>query len=119
MIKIFFSHGMRGLTTDEILAYRHKRWKDFILDVNVYLTKAQIDQLTPSTTWIDTVLSDKEVGSSPDDPKFAAKCLAKSLCLMANSDIIIFDTNYQDYRGCRIEYTVAKEYQLPFKVMIK
>ena len=37
-------------------------------------------------------------------------CLAESLKLMANADIIVFAHGWENARGCKIEHTCAKEY---------
>lgn len=37
-------------------------------------------------------------------------CLAESLKLMSNADIIVFAKGWENARGCKIEHTCAKEY---------
>lgn len=117
MIRIFFSHRMHGLNVDEIRNYRERRWIQFIEDAHQYLTPDQIAELTPSTRWVDTVFSAEEIGIGEEDPRYAARCLAKSLSLMASADLILFDTDWNQHRGCRIEFQVAAEYNLNFKIM--
>ena len=117
MIRIFFSHRMHGWNTDEIRNYREQRWLQFIEDAHLYLTPDQIAELTPSTRWVDTIFSAEEIGIGEEDPRYAARCLAKSLSLMASADLIMFDVNWHQHRGCRIEFQVATEYNLNFKIM--
>lgn len=55
---------------------------------------------------IDTILTDKP----PIDCDEAIYFLGRSIELMSKADAVVFMKGWQEARGCRIEYEVAKNY---------
>ena len=59
-------------------------------------------------TILDSFFKD---GIEPEDVSASGVWwLGKSLELLAKADVAYFVDGWQDYRGCRIEHTVCKEY---------
>lgn len=86
----FISQPMSGLTENEILAIRDKAKR--YLESHGYQV---IDSYNPAPS-----------GAKHD----AAGCLARSLTLMAEADIVYFVKGWETARGCRIEERVAHDY---------
>lgn len=90
-MKVFISQGMKGKTTEQIKAERQeliKRLHEIITDVDV------IDSLIPD--------GDKK------DPVY---CLGTSIQKLSEADIVVFAQDWYRFRGCKIEMTVAVEYE--------
>ena len=45
------------------------------------------------------------------------RCLAHSIDMMRTADVVIFTEDSKTARGCRIEYSICKEYGIPFTVI--
>lgn len=96
-MKLFISQGMRGKSNDEIFETR-------IRMINT------VKALFPNET-IEVLDSFFKDAVAPDDVSTTGVWwLGKSLELLAKADIAYFSDDWQDYRGCRIEHTVCKEY---------
>lgn len=95
-VKIFISQPMRNKTTYEILEERKKAIrrvkKEFGRDAEII--ESFFDDYNPIT------------GSIP------LKYLAKSIELLADADVVYFCKGWSDYRGCRMEYLCAKNYDI-------
>ena len=91
-MKVMISQPMRGKTNDEIRSEREN------------LVKRLLDE---GHEIKDTVIDDYIPGSGED---YAIRCLAKSIEFIAYVDAIVFMPGWENARGCRIEYEVAKNY---------
>lgn len=92
MKKLFISQPMRDKTDEEILAEREKA------------VKVAKEMLNEEVEVIDSFFQ-----KAPHDAK-PLWYLAKSLELLATADVAFFCTDWEKYRGCRIEHTCANEY---------
>lgn len=99
MKKLFISQPMRGKTDGQILSERDlaiKRAKELLGD---------------DVELIDSFFS----GFPEDNDKSINKpvfYLGKSLEKLAYADVAYFCKGWNEYRGCKIEHTVAKEYDI-------
>ena len=90
-MKVFISQGMRGKTSEQIMLERQeliKRLNEIITDIEV------IDSLIPD--------GDKK------DPVY---CLGTAIQKLSEADIVVFAQNWYRFRGCKIEMTIAVEYE--------
>lgn len=86
-MKIFISQPMRNMSNETIKKEREKIIKQCELkDCEV----------------IDTIF---DFGDKP-----AMYYLAKSIEAMSEADIVIFANGWEETRGCRIEFEIAKQY---------
>lgn len=90
-MKIMISQPMRGKTNEQI---REER---------VELVRRLQEE---GHEVIDTILTDKP----PIDCDEAVYFLGRSIELMSKADAIVFMKGWQEARGCRIEYQIAKDY---------
>ncbi len=90
-MKVMISQPMRGKTNREV---REER-KDIIED----LTKKGYEV-------VDTIISEDE----PENIDDAIFYLSKSIEFIGKVDAVVFMPGWENARGCRIEYLVAKEY---------
>ncbi|WP_293961843.1 hypothetical protein [uncultured Fusobacterium sp.] len=91
MKKIFISQPMKGKTDEFIKAERK------------YIT----DLLTKKYGEIEVL--DTFFENAPHEAK-PLWFLAKSLQFLSTADVAVFAKHWEEYRGCRIENTCAKEY---------
>lgn len=56
---------------------------------------------------VDTIINDFIEGEGDN---YAIRCLAKSIEFIANVEGIVFMPGWENARGCKIEYFVAKNY---------
>lgn len=94
MIKLFISQPMRGKTEEEILKERE-----------VAISRA-ISILNDEVEVIESYFEDY----NPDNGCIPLKYLSKSLELLADADVAYFIGEWNQFRGCKIENTCAKEY---------
>lgn len=94
MKKLFISQPMRDKTDEEILIERERAVKE---------AREMLDE---EVEVIDSFFKEAPVDASP------LWYLAKSLELLATADVAYFCTNWELYRGCKIEYTCAIEYNI-------
>lgn len=87
-MKVFISQPMNGRTNEEIIVERSLAIAELSKKIEVSL--------------IDT-LFDLE-----DKPPLYY--LGKSIEAMADADLVVFIGNWENARGCRIEYEAAREY---------
>lgn len=87
-MKVFISQPMNGRTNEEIIVERSLAIAELSKKIEVSL--------------IDT-LFDLE-----DKPPLYY--LGKSIEAMADADLVVFIGNWENARGCRIEYETAREY---------
>ena len=99
--KLFISQPMDGLSNEEIEKERARILEDvkkMVKDTNIEL--------------IDSFFKD-----APHDAK-PLWFLGKSLELLSTADIVYFDGDWKNKRGCKLEYEAAKQYLLPEGVLI-
>ena len=97
MKKLFVSQPMRDKSKKEIKLHRN------IALINTIRKTGENIQLINS--WINQ--------DPPESVKNAGLWyLGKSLITLAKADIVYFCKGWQDYRGCKCEYTAALEYGL-------
>ena len=91
-MKVMISQPMRGKTNEQIHNER----------------ESLVNQLTnEGHEVVNTVIDDFILGNGND---YAIGCLAKSIEFIAYVDAIVFMPGWENARGCRIEYEVAKNY---------
>lgn len=90
-MKVFISQGMKGKTAEQIKAERQSIIK--------YLNK-QIENIEI----IDSFIPD-------GDKKDPVYCLGTSIQKLSEADIVVFAKNWHNFRGCKIEMTIAVEYE--------
>lgn len=94
-MKVFLSQPMRGKTHEEILSN--------IREVQEFLTK-YLD-----STNIEII----ESYSPKNKSKEPLVALGDSIKMLANADLAVFLDDWNQYRGCIIEYHAAKIYEVP------
>lgn len=87
-MKIFISQPMNGRTNEEIMVERSLAIAELSKKIEVSL--------------IDTLF---DLENKP--PLYY---LGKSIEAMADADLVVFIGNWENARGCRIEYETAREY---------
>lgn len=90
--KIFISIPMRGRTDDDIK-------KDM---------KSIMKEHYPDDELIDSVI----------DSGTPVKCLANSINLMSDADIVAFAPGWEKARGCKIELQICKDYDIPYQFVL-
>ena len=94
-MKIFISQPMTGRTNEEIVSER----------------QALIDYYTNlGHEVIDTVFNFDDVEAKHIDVYY----MGYSIVAMANADLVVFMDGWQNSRGCKLEYELAKQYEVPF-----
>lgn len=93
MKRLFISQPMRGKTDEEIITTRERILED------------AREQLGKDVVLVDSFFQNALVhGNTP------LYLLGKSLQLMSTADVAYFAKGWEQYRGCRIEHSCAKEY---------
>lgn len=90
-MKVFISQGMKGKTSEQIMSERQeliKRLNEIITDIEV----------------IDSFIPD----GNKKDPVY---CLGTSIQKLSEADIVVFAQDWYRFRGCKIEMTIAVEYE--------
>ena len=89
--------GMKSKSTEQV---RQEMTKVF----------EQIKAKVPDAELIDSIIdgADKKIAIEGDSA--GLWFLGKSLQIMAESDMVFFVNDYQDFRGCRIERQCAEAY---------
>lgn len=93
-VKLYISQPMRGKCMTDIMAER----KQLVAEAAVELRTDDIEVL------------DTYRGAYTDKPPL--RLLAWALAKMADADAVIFAPGWRDARGCRIEHTVASEFEI-------
>lgn len=89
-MKIMISQPMRGKTNEQI----RKEREDLIKELE-----------NQGYEVVDTVLE-----NAPADEDTAIYCLSQSIRYIGKVDAVVFMKGWENARGCRIEYEVAKNY---------
>lgn len=90
-MKIMISQPMRGKTNEQIREEREELVKKL---------KRQGHEV------IDTIFTEE----MPIECDMGIYLLAKSIEAMSKADAIVFMKGWQEARGCRVEYQIAKDY---------
>ena len=93
MVKVFISQPMKDKTNDQILAERQRAKEE--------VAKILKDD---EVTIIESFFQD-----APHDAK-PLWFLGKSIQLLSTADVAYFVGNWRDYRGCKAENYLCKEY---------
>ena len=92
--KVFISQPMRGKTQEEILERRNRI---------IELIKETIDE--------PYILDSFLTGAKDVDPLV---CLGHAITILSKADIVVFDADWHESRGCRIEHSISEEYDKKF-----
>lgn len=105
MDKIFISMGFKGRSDEEVLRRREE-----IIEIikNEYSNDIEV---------IDNFVKSPPEGLEGD--KLSVWCLGDSVRMMAESDLVVFDIDYADFRGCTVEKMVVMEYHLHYALIMK
>lgn len=98
-MKVFISSPMRGSTKEEILATR-KRIEDEIR------TRFNGEEITIIDSYFP------EFDASRAEINISVYFLGRSILKLAEADLVVFDKGWEKARGCRIEHTIAQDYDL-------
>lgn len=98
-MKVFISSPMRGSTEEEILATR-KKIEDEL--------KARFKE--EEITIIDSYFP--EFDASRAEINIGVYFLGRSILKLAEADLVVFGKGWEKARGCRIEHTIAQDYNL-------
>ena len=96
MTKVFISQPMNNLSEEEILETRKK------------ITDLIMARYNGDVEIIDSYIEEEP----PEGSKPGIWYLAKSIELLATADVIALAPGWTDARGCRIEYSIATQYEL-------
>lgn len=102
MYRLFISQPMKDKTNEEIEAVRTNA---------IYLVAKALKTDVENIHVIDSFFKD-----APHDAK-PLWYLGESLKLLAEADVAYFAEGWEKYRGCKIEYTCAKEYGIETIIM--
>lgn len=98
-MKVFISSPMRGSTEEEILATR-KRIEDELR------TRFKEEEITIIDSYFP------EFDASRAEINIGVYFLGRSILKLAEADLVVFGKGWEKARGCRIEHTVAQDYNL-------
>ena len=93
MKKLFISHPMNGLSNEEILAERKR------------ISNKAREVITEPVEVLDSYFPDY----NPQKNTHLA-FLGKAITVLADADIAYFGGDWNNARGCKIEYECAKQY---------
>lgn len=99
MTKIFISCPMRGYSKEDILKVRE--------DIKTELQR----RVKFKFDVIDSYFPDFKTSSASIDP--AVYCLGRAIIKMAEADMVVFCKGWEQARGCKIEYEIARSYNKP------
>lgn len=94
-MKWFISQPMRGKSNEEIKEER----KNII---------RSIKKLDPDALVIDSLIAFAPLEANP------VWFLSKSISFLAEADAAVFANKFGEARGCKIEFTICKEYGVPY-----
>ena len=101
-MKVFISMGMRDKTIEEILESREE------------ISNTLIKVLNTEIEVIDSIIEDFDDMDIKDRSLY---CLGKSIELLSTADLVVFEEDWDSYRGCKIEHRCAEEYGLKIMYM--
>lgn len=90
-MRVFISQGMKGKTSEQIMLER----QNIIKRLNKQIENVEI---------IDSFIPD-------GDKKDPVYCLGTSIQKLSEADIVVFTRDWYRFRGCKIEMSVAIEYE--------
>lgn len=90
-MRVFISMPMRGKTEEQIREEMEQVKKDFAFSDAEF-----IDSFIPNC-----------------EEKTPLECMAESIKLMDTADAVFFAHGWEMARGCRVEYAVAHNYNIP------
>lgn len=97
MIKIFISQPMGGRTDEEILLEKAA----IIKELQVCYTGQRFEIL------------DSFIEDAPSVKNKSLFYLGKSIEILSQADMAVFSIDWENYRGCVIEYECCKAYNIP------
>ena len=89
-MKVFISQGMKGKTTEQIKTERQ----------NIIKRLKHIENIEV----IDSFIPD-------GDKKDPVYCLGVAIQKLSEADMVVFTRDWYRFRGCKIEMTIAVEYE--------
>lgn len=95
-MKIFISQKMSGLTDDEIITRRHE-----IMEICKREFREPCEFIDSFTK------SDEQIKDGP------ISMLGDSISKMCDADLVVFDSRWEESRGCNVERMVCAEYHIP------
>ena len=99
-MKVFISQPMRGLSEAKIITVRERIFGDFQAK---YPDAELIDNFVPTS---EERLAVKHA---------EVQLLGRSVCRLADADIVIMAKGWENHPGCRIEHKIATYYDIPVK----
>lgn len=99
-MKVFLSFPMNGKSYEELVKERNS----IINQCKLYFSE--------DTYYIDTIFDSPNYDL--DNPLYY---LGKSIEAMADADVIVFSRNWENARGCQIEYQCATNYHIPILIL--
>ena len=90
-MRVFISQGMKGKTSEQIMSER----QEIIKHLNEKIKDVEV---------IDSVIPD----GVKKDPVY---CLGTAIQKLSEADIVVFAQDWYRFRGCKIEMTIAVEYE--------
>lgn len=91
-MKVYISQPYAFKSDEEIVKVR----EDIIKQLHDYLKDVEV---------LDSVIQKEQT--------FGLKQLSQSILVLSDADAIIFAPGWEKSRGCRIEHTIAQEFNIP------
>ncbi len=108
-MKVFISQPMSGLTDSQILEER-----EHIKEVFIEKYKDEYDNIEFISSFFtqeDPIFEEvNQLDGIEDESSKSLWLLGRAIQILATADIIVFSHNWQDTRGCKIEFMAAKMY---------
>ena len=102
-MNFFISLGMNGKSDEDVLV-RMDYIRECINEAWGFLANKN------EVNIIDTFIKEEPPKEAERMAQKRVWYLGDSIKLMHKADVIIFDTNFAEYSGCKIEYMISKEY---------
>lgn len=91
-MKVYISQPYAFKSDEDIIQVRN----DIIAQLHAYLKDVEV---------LDSIIEKEKT--------FGLKQLSQSILILADADAIIFAPGWEKSRGCRIEHSIAKEFDIP------
>lgn len=91
-MKIFISLPMKGRSDEDIKKEMNEIMK----------TRYPNDELIDTVIWSGS----------------RVKCLAHSITLMTDADLVVFAPGWEKAKGCNIELQICKDYDIPYQFLL-